>query len=28
VKSALKLGHVRGAVLVTAARAGLEIAEY
>lgn len=28
VKSALKLGHVRGAVLVAAARAGLEIAEY
>jgi crossover junction endodeoxyribonuclease RuvC len=28
VKSALKLGHVRGAVLVTAARAGLEVAEY
>jgi crossover junction endodeoxyribonuclease RuvC len=28
VKSALKLGHVRGVVLVAAARAGLEIAEY
>ena len=28
VKSALKLGHVRGAILVTAARAGLEVAEY
>jgi crossover junction endodeoxyribonuclease RuvC len=28
VKSALKLGHVRGAVLVAAARAGLEVAEY
>jgi crossover junction endodeoxyribonuclease RuvC len=28
VKSALKLGHVRGAILVAAARAGLEVAEY
>jgi crossover junction endodeoxyribonuclease RuvC len=28
VKSALKLGHVRGVVLVVAARAGLEIGEY
>jgi crossover junction endodeoxyribonuclease RuvC len=28
VKSALKLGHVRGAVLLTAARAGVEIFEY
>ena len=28
VKSALKLGHVRGVVLVAAARAGLEVAEY
>jgi crossover junction endodeoxyribonuclease RuvC len=28
VKSALKLGHVRGTVLVAAARAGLEVAEY
>lgn len=28
VKSALKLGQVRGAVLVVAARAGLEIGEY
>lgn len=28
VKTALKLGHVRGAVLVAAARAGLEVAEY
>jgi crossover junction endodeoxyribonuclease RuvC len=28
VKSALKLGHVRGVVLLAAARAGLEIAEY
>src|ERR1044071_10342562 len=28
VKSALKLGHVRGVVLVVAARAGLEVAEY
>jgi crossover junction endodeoxyribonuclease RuvC len=28
VKTALKLGHVRGAILVTAARAGLEVAEY
>src|SRR5262249_45035771 len=27
VKSALKLGHVRGAVLVTAARGGLQITE-
>jgi len=28
VKSALKLGHARGVILVTAAQAGLEIAEY
>ncbi len=28
VKSALKLGHVRGVVLVTAARAGIEVFEY
>ena len=28
VKSALKLGHVRGAVLVAAARAGVEVFEY
>ncbi len=28
VKSAIKLGHVRGAILVTAARAGIEIFEY
>lgn len=28
VKSALKLGHVRGVILVAAARAGLEVAEY
>jgi crossover junction endodeoxyribonuclease RuvC len=28
VKTALKLGHVRGVVLVAAARAGLEVAEY
>src|ERR1044072_9008861 len=28
VKSALKLGHVRGVALVVAARAGLEIGEY
>jgi crossover junction endodeoxyribonuclease RuvC len=28
VKTALKLGHVRGVVLVVAARAGLEVAEY
>ena len=28
VKSALKLGHVRGCVLMVAARAGLEVAEY
>ena len=28
VKSALKLGHVRGAVLLSAARAGVEVFEY
>jgi crossover junction endodeoxyribonuclease RuvC len=28
VKSALKLGHVRGAILVAAARAGVEVFEY
>jgi len=28
VKTALKLGHVRGVILVAAARAGLEVAEY
>ncbi|MEW6128205.1 MAG: crossover junction endodeoxyribonuclease RuvC [Acidobacteriota bacterium] len=28
VKSAIKLGHVRGAILLTAARAGVEIYEY
>ena len=28
VKSALKLGHARGVILLTAAQAGLEIAEY